>query len=65
MQTSGYNENTITNDINVFVRNYLTPSSKEGKIDIEEDFAGLLIDLSLLSFIQKTKDEKKHFYRLV
>jgi hypothetical protein len=61
LQTSGYNENTISNDINVFVRNYLTPSSKEGKIDIEEDFAGLLIDLSLLSFIQKTKDEKNIF----
>ena len=57
LQTGGYNENTIVNDIAVFIRNYLKPSSKEGKLDIEEDFSGLLIDLELMSFYQKAKDD--------
>ena len=32
------NSNTINSDISVFIRNYLKPSFKETKIDIEEDF---------------------------
>lgn len=41
-----YNENTINSDIKVFLKSYLKPM--EGKIEIEDDFAGLLIDLDLI-----------------
>lgn len=44
----GYNENTIKSDIAVFIRSYLRPSFKETKIEVEEDFAALLIDLNLM-----------------
>lgn len=43
-----FNENTINSDISVFIRNYLKPTYKETKIDIEEDFSSLLIDLDLM-----------------
>jgi hypothetical protein len=43
-----FNENTINADIAVFIRTYLKPVYKETKIDIEEDFSGLLIDLELM-----------------
>jgi len=41
-----YNENTINSDIKVFFRSYIKPT--EGKMDIEDDFSGLLIDLDLV-----------------
>ncbi len=43
-----FNENTINSDISVFVRNYLKPTYKETKIDIEEDFSSLMIDLDIM-----------------
>jgi len=53
------NSNTILSDINVFVRNYLKPSYKETKIDIEEDFSSLMIDLDLMkSFKAENADGK-------
>ena len=45
---SYYNSNTINNDIQVFTRNYLKPQKGEGKIEVEEDYASLLIELELL-----------------
>ena len=47
-QSKAYNEKTINNDINVFIRNYLRPKNNERKSDIEEDYSRLLIDLNLV-----------------
>ena len=47
-QSKVYNEKTINNDINVFIRNYLRPKNNERKSDIEEDYSRLLIDLNLI-----------------
>jgi hypothetical protein len=45
---SYYNSNTINGDIQVFTRNYLKPIKGEGKIEVEEDYSALLIELELL-----------------
>jgi len=42
------NDNTIMADISLFIRHYLKPLSKAYKIDIEEDFLGLMIDLDVM-----------------
>ncbi len=44
-----YNSNTITHDINVLLRSYLKPDPTEDKSDFEDNYSGLLIELSLLS----------------
>ncbi len=54
-----FSENTIKNDIAVFIRSYLRPSYKETKIDVEEDFSALLIDLNLMSNYEVESVEKK------
>lgn len=57
-----YNENTINSDIAVFLRNYLKPDTRtaESKLEIEEDFSSLLIDLDLVKhYRQKSLVEKK------
>jgi len=54
-----YNENTINSDISVFLRNYLKPSYKETKIDIEEDFSSLMIDLDLIKSYKAENTEGK------
>jgi hypothetical protein len=53
------NENTIAFDISVFIRNYLKPSYKETKIDIEEDFSSLMIDLDLIKSYKSENSEQK------
>jgi len=53
------NANTINNDISVFIRNYLKPSFKETKIDIEEDFSSLMIDLDLMKSYKAENAEGK------
>ncbi|HBI01023.1 MAG TPA: DUF4007 family protein [Chitinophagaceae bacterium] len=53
------NENTIAADISVFLRNYLKPTSKETKVDIEEDFSSLMIDLDLISHFSSENVEGK------
>jgi len=62
---SSYNLNTISNDINVFVRNYVKPP-KDEKFEIEDDFAGLLIELNLVKqFKQRDEDNKiVHWYKI-
>lgn len=53
-----YNENTINLDINIFLKNYLRPSSDD-QVDIEEDFSGLLLELDVLkNFKQKDVDNR-------
>jgi hypothetical protein len=55
----GFNANTVNNDIGVFIRTYLKPYYKESKIDIEEDFSSLLIDLDLISVHKAENAEGK------
>ena len=43
-----YNSNTINRDINVFIRNYTKPIN--GKVNIEDDFYRLFIELELVNF---------------
>lgn len=54
-----YNENTINGDISVFIRNYLKPSYKQYKGDIEEDFSSLMIDLDLMKSYNTLDVEEK------
>lgn len=44
-----YNEGTITKDINIFIRNYVKPKKETGKLEIEEDYSALLLDLEIIS----------------
>ncbi|NVM64483.1 hypothetical protein FHW88_002772 [Mucilaginibacter sp. SG538B] len=53
------NDNTIMSDINLFIRHYLKPLSKTYKIDIEEDFLGLMIDLEVMETF-KSLDADDH-----
>lgn len=53
------NANTINADISVFIRNYLKPLYKETKIDIEEDFSSLMIDLDLMKSYKAENAEGK------
>jgi hypothetical protein len=55
----GFNANTVNTDIGVFFRSYLKPYYKESKIDIEEDFSSLLIDLDLISVHKAENAEGK------
>lgn len=60
-----YNQNTVNTDINVFLRNYIKPNKDEGKIDIEDDFAGVLIDLDLIKhYKQRTDDGIVSWYKM-
>lgn len=54
-----FNESTLKTDISVFLRSYLRPIFKETKIDIEEDFSALLIELNLMSNYETESNEKK------
>lgn len=55
---SAYNPNTFTSDISVFLRNYVKPQ-KDDKIEIEDDFAGMLIELDLIkTYKQRDEDDK-------
>lgn len=53
---STYNVNTITTDINVFFRNYVKPH-KDDKFEIEDDFAGIMIDLDLVKTYKERVDQ--------
>ena len=55
----GSNDNTITSDISVFIRNYLKPSYKETKIDVEEDFSSLMLDLDIMKSYKAENSEGK------
>lgn len=60
---NAYNLNTITTDISVFLRNYLKPH-KDDKIEIEDDFNGILIDLDLIKeYKVKLEDKITNWYR--
>ncbi len=57
--TNVYNSNTVNSDINVFLRNYVKPRNEE-KIEVEEDYSSILIDLELVRhYRQKNPDDNK------
>jgi len=58
-----YSENTIRNDIRVFLRTYQT-SSKRGSKSIEDDFASVLIDLNFIDPVQDVFIEGEQVYKL-
>jgi hypothetical protein len=59
---SAFNEKTVTNDINVFIKNYLRPAQRTKSI--EDDFSALLIDLNLLKIKGADEIEAKTRYSL-
>lgn len=66
LSKKGTNINTINSDISVFIRNYLNPELKHKKIDIEDEFSSLLIDLQLMESYQSenVNDEKVDWYTI-
>lgn len=52
------NENTLLKDINVFLRTYVKPQ-KDDKVEVEDDFAGVLIDLDLVKHYKQRNAEEK------
>ena len=65
-----FTESTLISDINVFLRTYLPPKKdRETKIEVEEDFSSLLIDLDLLDTYKQIVDrngkpETVQWYRI-
>jgi hypothetical protein len=58
-QQNNFTPNTINTDISVFIRNYLKPNYKGSKIDVEDDFSSLMIDLDLMDTYQSENAEGK------
>jgi hypothetical protein len=56
---NNFTANTINSDISVFIRNYLKPDYKGSKIDVEDDFSNLMIDLDLTETYQSENAEGK------
>jgi hypothetical protein len=56
---NNFTPNTINSDISVFMRNYLKPNYKGSKIDVEDDFSSLMIDLDLMEIYQSENAEGK------
>ena len=54
-QPNAYSEETLNRDIKIFTQNYLSPNLKRGKVNIEEDFVALFLDLNLLE-VSKTEE---------
>ncbi|RMF59834.1 MAG: DUF4007 family protein [Calditrichaeota bacterium] len=57
-----FNPNTISNDINVFIKTYLQPKNKTK--NIEDDFAGLLIELGLLQQSERFETGSSSWYKI-
>ena len=58
-EAKSVNDNTLNNDISFFIRSYLKPSYKDTKIEIEEDFLSLMIDLDLMKSYKSENAEGK------
>lgn len=56
--TNTYNLNSINTDINVFLRSYIKPI-KDKKLEIEDDFSGVLIDVELVKHYKLRSSEGK------
>jgi hypothetical protein len=53
------NGNTVNADITVFFRNYLKPSLKNKKIDIEDEFSNLFVDLQFMDSYHSENAEEQ------
>lgn len=60
------NANTVNSDIAVFIRNYLPPGFRNKKIDVEDEFSNLFIDLQMMDSYQSENAEEKmvEWYRV-
>jgi len=52
------NENTIQRDINIFLRTYIKPQ-KDERVEVEDDFVGVLMDLDLVKHYKQRNAEGK------
>ena len=57
-QQNNVNANTINTDISVFIRNYLKSGFRHRKIDIEDEFSNLFVDLELMESYQSENAEQ-------
>ena len=62
IQPNSYSKDIIDRDISNFIRNYLSPNDKADKVNIEEDFVGLFIDLHLLDYYKS--EEGVEWYKI-
>lgn len=62
-----YNENTITSDVSTFLRNYIiSPNLRMAKkLELDEEFSGLLYELNLLSLyrLEQVEGRQMEMYR--
>lgn len=60
-----YNEKTINSDLNVFLKNYIHPET-QGKIEIEDAFANMFLDLNIFDKYKKKNLENftEEWYKL-
>jgi len=58
-QQNNVNANTINTDISVFIRNYLKSGFRHRKIDIEDEFSNLFVDLEMMESYQSENAEEK------
>jgi len=56
-----FSENTVRNDVKVFLRSYLPPS--RGSRNLEDDLSALFIDLRLLFEVDGLKEKGEQVYR--
>ena len=63
-----YSPNSIEKDVGVFLKSYVAPDPKEGKKNIEDHYASLLIQLSLVKKIENYVGDKfeldKDWYKI-
>lgn len=57
--SSNYNEKTINNDINVFIKNYLIVNSEMMNVNSEDDFNGLFNELNLFRKYKRRNAENQ------
>ena len=58
--------NTISTDIAVFIRNYLQPQFRHRKVDVEDEFSNLMIDLQLMTskVVENAEGESIEWYEI-
>lgn len=63
-----HSPNSIETDVGVFLKNYVAPDPKEGKKNIEDQYASLLIELNLIKKIENYVGDKfevdKDWYKI-
>ncbi len=57
-----FNENTLKNDVNVFLKNYIPSNDK--KNGLEDNFSGLFYDLSYISKVKSLRGDSKYRFNI-